>query len=114
MSRIVTHKFQDKATTVGDGVEYAPIKGSSELVLNIAISGTATERTVVFETKGSVGGYVPMMCSNISSTQFATSSSATTDEIWQVDLAGVKSIRVRISSIFGGYLDVAGEVVDDD
>lgn len=114
MARIISsHMFHNKSINVGDGIEYSPIKGSSEMILSISISGTATARTVVFEAKGSIGGYVPIICSNISNTVFSSTSSGTSDEIWQVDLAGIKSFRARISSISGGYLSISGEIVDE-
>jgi hypothetical protein len=101
-------KFQDEATTTGNGEEMKIINGEN---LTLSITGTATSRTVIFEGKGEVGDYVAVRGFNVKTGVLENQTTGTTDEIWIFDVTGFKTFRARVSAISGGNLSVTGKLV---
>ncbi len=106
------HTFQNAVTATGNGTECViNFSGSPDLMMVLAISGTATARTVIFEGKGEVGDYIAIQATNINSNASATQTTGTTDELWKVNLAGISAFRARVSAVSGGSLTVKGKII---
>ena len=79
--------------------------------MDVAISGSRTSNTIVFEGKGDVGDYVAIRATNRSTGTSASQTTGTGDEIWTVSLAGLRYVRVRPTAISGGPVSATGIVV---
>jgi hypothetical protein len=94
--------LQNAIEAAADGDPYT-LNGKDKLIL--AITGTATERTVEFKVigPGSVEGYVlGSKIGSDGSITLAASTSATTDEIWEFEgMAGYTSFYAKVTTLTG-------------
>jgi hypothetical protein len=102
------HTFQDGVTTTGNGNVYT-VKGKGT-VMTFQITGTSTSRTLVFEASVDGTNFVAVKCANLSILSLETQTTGS-DEIWQYDLSGIHSFRVRIGAVAGGNITVIGRAV---
>jgi hypothetical protein len=94
--------LQNAIEAAADGDPYT-LNGKDKLIL--AITGTATERTVEFKVigPGSVEGYVlGSKIGSDGSITLAASTSAIEDEIWEFEgLSGYTSFRAKVTALTG-------------
>jgi hypothetical protein len=94
--------LQNAIEAAADGEPYT-LNGKDKLIL--AITGTATERTVEFKVigPGSVEGYVlGTKIGSDGSITLAASTSAITDEVWEFEgLAGYTSFSAKVTALTG-------------
>jgi len=100
MAALKDFTFHDAETSTGNGSELPVINLESQMLLDIA--SDASTLTVNFEVQGLNGNWLPYTCVNMSTFATATSTTASANEIWQVDLLGASKFRARISVQTGG------------
>jgi len=93
--------LQNAATVAGDGTE-ATLSGQSQSTLSV--EGTATSFTIVVE--GSVDGANWHTLEVVKRGSMDILQSVTAKGIYVVDLAGLSSLRARISAVAGGSVTV--------
>lgn len=99
---LVTHTFQNAATATGNGTAM-PVDTVTGVMVDLAISATAT---VTFEGAGEAGTYVAIDAFYMTSKQ--VSSTATASGLYFVNVAGLKTVRVRISAYTSGTVTATG------
>jgi hypothetical protein len=108
MNRAI-HTFHDGVTATGNGTEYS-VKNYDAL-MTFWITGDAATRTVNFEAKSSDGDWYALSGVNLGTLALASSTTGTSNEVWQVELTGWNAFRTRISAIaLAGNLTIKGRV----
>lgn len=105
---IQRHDFHSAATDTGNGKEYTINESGS--LMTIDISGTATVVTAVFQ--GCInenGNFKDILCYNRTTGEIATNAGSMVG-IWECPLAGYIKIRVRLTAVSGGYVNIDGTV----
>jgi len=106
------HTFHDAIVATGDGTTLKlNFDMSPEAVLVFAITGTATARTVDFKALDTNGKYTDLLCTNLKAGTTAVKSTATTDDVWKVAVAGLAGVQCVVSAVSGGNLTVTGKLV---
>lgn len=101
--------FHEDATSIGNGKEYSI--GLGHVTMVVAVTGTASGFTLVFEGKSHDNDvYSAIPAFNLATFDMATT--ATTNGKYCVSLEGLTKIRVRLSGITSGGVDVIGTIVD--
>ncbi|CAM4186587.1 hypothetical protein L1N85_11445 [Paenibacillus alkaliterrae] len=103
-SRLVEVVLQNAAIATGNGT---PFTVDTFRTLVIKISGTSTSRTIAFEEGDADGNYTPIRGFRRSD-NIADNQSTGTNEVWQFDIIGAKTIRARISAVAGGNVTIKG------
>lgn len=98
------HTFQSAAAATGNGDALA-VQGWATVGVQVVISSTAT---VTFESTTDGTNWVSTVCSSIASTSGALVTTATASGLFQCNVAGMSSFRVRISSFDSGTVTAKG------
>lgn len=109
MRLIDEHYFHDGVSSTGNGTPYKTTADGS--TITFSIKGDSSSRTLVFEASVNGTEYYAIKCANLTTLSLATQTTGN-DELWQVDITGLHSFRVRVSAISGGDVTVLGRVVD--
>lgn len=103
--------FHNLSISPSDG--FILLISGSMTTMNIEITGDTTGATVIFEGKSIDGGdfYPIKHVVNLSTFELASSTS-TIGSLWQVNLTGLISFRVRLSAIDDNSITVKGRIVE--
>lgn len=105
--------LQNAASAAGNGTPFSPNDGN--YTLTFEITGTSTNRTVMFELAGPSGQYIPVTAFSVTDpTKFAqqtSSGSNTAPESWQVAVPAGYSFRARIGAVSAGNVTIKGKAV---
>ncbi len=104
------HTFQDAIVAAADGAAFTVLGYKT---LTVYISGTSTSRTIEFKALppgAAAGDYRSLMGVRLS--DFATSTSTTSsNEVWQFDITGLTEVLMDCSAVAGGNVTVKGRAV---
>jgi hypothetical protein len=105
------HTFLTSASFATSGSELTP-PGVTNPLSKVVVEfyGTPSSKTVLFEGVGTVGAYLPIVATNLSTNTTASQTTATADEIWSIPIAGLTKVRTRISAI-SGSITAMGQVI---
>lgn len=109
---VKNHVFHSAITAPADGTDLeitANLSPDANLVIDIA--GTSTTRTIDFYGKSVNGNYVPLFVYNMTTGGGAIQTTATTNQLWQVSVAGLTGIRCKATAVSGGNLTITGRLV---
>lgn len=105
-----THEFFSSASEATVGTEYGVTNSNALTKMIVAISGSHASKTVLFQAKGMIGDYTPLLCTNLKTGATASQTTATVDELWSMPLAGLNLVRCELSAI-SGSATIIGKVV---
>lgn len=107
-ANIKTIIFQNNVSSSQDG-EILNISVRHN-TLNVLVETTSTTAVINFEAKTTNEiGWTPINAVNL--TTFDVSVTASSNGIYQIDLAGLSKLRCRVSDISDGTIKVTGKVV---
>lgn len=103
------HTFLENANAISDGVELNV--GANMVLTTIAVTGNATNFSLVFEGKANdTDNYTPILSVNMDTG--AITNTATANGKYQVDLIGLVKFRTKLSVIGTGALTSKGTVTN--
>lgn len=103
--KIVT--FQNNVTSPNEGTIFTI---NSFDKATFFITGTSTSRTIIFEGSDGDGNWYNALAAKIPDLTMAYQTTGT-NEAWIIDLTDWVAIRVRVSAVAGGYVNVVAKVV---
>lgn len=107
--RQLTFPFHKEETQVADGKELNV--GAGYVLMNISVTGNATGFNLVVEAKSNdIDDYTPVTIANLDG--YDLSNTITANGKYQLSLEGFTKVRLRLSSIVGGNVNVIGTIVN--
>ena len=100
MAILKKFEFHNAETSTASGNELTIQSPYEQMLLDIQTD--ATTLTVNFEAQGANGNWIALKCYNHTTATIATSTVLHINEIWQVDLIGLKKFRATITVQTGG------------
>lgn len=103
--KIVT--FQNNVTAPSNGTIFTI---NSFDKATFFITGTSTSRTIIFEGSDGKGNWYSALATKIPDLTMAYQTTGN-NEVWTIDLTDWVAIRVRVSAVVGGTVNITGKVV---
>jgi hypothetical protein len=104
LNDFLTHTFQAAAAATGNGTDLTVDKFTT-VAVTVTITNTAT---VTFEGTQDGTNYASKVCISTASTSGTLSTTATASGVYQCNVAGLQSFRVRVSDWTSGTVTATG------